>query len=410
MKISREGFYSFRLKIFGTMNGLIIKKIETYHFRSPYNSEDPSARQPVNLSVRITGRAREILLEGWGEGTPWLPSFTGITSEQMACDIEKIIAPALWNREIGDMGHILEIIQGLRKSRYGISCSLSPIDTALFDLLGKLRKKPVYEMVREYLNIEISPEKPVEVRIPEQSEFVDCGERFNSAGEVLSMLESLESIPGYLVQPFHRDMTGPAAELKAQLAERGFETRIMADAGASTVERIQNIIAAGAADGAVVRMNLSGGFSFLVDLMKIIRNNPSFNVLLSGSGEKGPGISALMHGTAILYDGSTHPIKVCGGGFFPPGGLFGIVSPDFLEERPGRRINIINDDGRKSLPGSIWLNGDGKGLGQKINQDLLMELTERASVVFQRDGKTHVHRFPYHKGRPESRNVTVEVL
>jgi muconate cycloisomerase len=79
-------------------------------------------------------------VEGWGEGTQGRPGNTYETLETMEIMTQKYFAPALIGMDLEDTGAVLIKLQ---RVRYGHPITRAAIETALFDVLGKLYRVPL---------------------------------------------------------------------------------------------------------------------------------------------------------------------------------------------------------------------------------------------------------------------------
>jgi len=131
-----------------------IKRIEVFSTHEPYKRPIPIAvgthDSRDNVLVKITA---DNDLFGWGEGSPLLPSYSGEVRNQMVDDIVKRIAPDILGQRINNIDDIMDLINKVYYNKYYYMCTIAAIDISLFDLLGKFKKKPVFELIRTYLKL-----------------------------------------------------------------------------------------------------------------------------------------------------------------------------------------------------------------------------------------------------------------
>jgi L-alanine-DL-glutamate epimerase-like enolase superfamily enzyme len=151
---------------------ILIKRVDVYRVHchntssavrtfTPVNPTEEVVRtfRPVNplpdekIIVRVAARLGEALLEGWGEGAPGDPSFTGQTAEIAANDVERRIAPSIIGQGFKSADDIFALIGQASNLRLEMGCALAAIDNALFDLLGKMENCPVFMILRRHLGL-----------------------------------------------------------------------------------------------------------------------------------------------------------------------------------------------------------------------------------------------------------------
>jgi len=454
----------------------IVRKIEIYKteekYRIPVQLDSFTLERKNSLFIHITARTGNQAFEGWGEGTPLNPSFTGETCEEMIDDIERRIAPVFIGREIGSIQSVLDLIKNARYMKYGGLCALSAVDMALFDMLGRFMEKPVFTMIREFLHIDpvdidslfmplstylgfINPGVETEVdditervinlaekgfrffevpiyrhtHLPHVIEIIshikgklnsifpgtnfsfslDANESFKNIEDIKYIGNSDLSVFSSIIQPFHRDIPYYSSLLRKTLKEQKKIIPILADQSASSVERTRNVVESGAIDGIVVRTGRSGGFSFVVDLFNYLSEHSEIPVVFSSLHESGLGTSANIH-SALVLDGFRFENSGYGFDQFP-----GMSVGENLNEKDS--IKYINpergwtdiDRGGHRVINYLQAVGNGMGLGQEINVDYILSITQKASIISGREGKIVIHRFPYRKGKPDNRKVDEEI-
>lgn len=80
---------------------------------------------------------------GWGESDPW-PAFTGDTAESVVAILTKCLAPALIGMDPTDITAINERMDAVLR---GNGTSKASVDVACHDVLGKIRGRPVCDLL-----------------------------------------------------------------------------------------------------------------------------------------------------------------------------------------------------------------------------------------------------------------------
>ncbi|MCD4785020.1 MAG: hypothetical protein K8T10_14495 [Candidatus Eremiobacteraeota bacterium] len=442
-------------------------------YRAPVPAGSFTLKKRYSIFIHITARLGNKTYEGWGEGSQFHPFFTGETCEQMTDDVEKRIAPHIIGMEIHSVRGVLDLINKLKGMKYDYLCTLSAVDMALFDLLGQFRQASVFSMIRKFLQMEpieenfpnmpislcldfIKPdsESGIDEIIKKADKLAGDGYRFFEvplykhsdlayvnnmisrineklhlsfpgikfsfsihAGEVFSEIEEIRDIKqndfagvSHFIQPFHRDIPHYSFLLKEMLREQDDKLSVFSDQGASSVERIRNLVESGSVDGIVVKMGRSGGFSFIVELYNFLLKYPGIPLAFSSLFESGLGTAANIHASLVLHESG---LRDSGYGF---DGFSRVAGDKYCHGKDA--IKYINPDkGWTDIDGSgcmvfgsLQAVGNTKGLGQEINMDYILSNTHKASIISRRNEKIVIHRFPYRKGSPDNRNVETEIM
>lgn len=122
-----------------------IKKIESLPLilpiREVYGGAAGFLEDCRTLIVRLEAEGG---IEGWGEATQGRPGNTYETLETMEVMVERYFAPALLGMDLEETGPVLE---RLHQARYGHPLTKAALETAIFDVLGKLYRVPLYRLL-----------------------------------------------------------------------------------------------------------------------------------------------------------------------------------------------------------------------------------------------------------------------
>jgi L-alanine-DL-glutamate epimerase-like enolase superfamily enzyme len=122
-----------------------INVIDTYSLILPvaevYGGAAGTLEDCRSLIVRVE---TESGMEGWGEATQGRPGNTYETLETMEIMVRQYFAPALIGMDLEETGSVL---QKLHQIRYGHPLTKAALETALFDVLGKVYSVPVHRLL-----------------------------------------------------------------------------------------------------------------------------------------------------------------------------------------------------------------------------------------------------------------------
>jgi L-alanine-DL-glutamate epimerase-like enolase superfamily enzyme len=426
-----------------------IKKIEIFQTHEDYKRPIPIAvgthDSRDNILVKITA---DNGLSGWGEGSPLLPSYSGEVRDQMADDIVKRIAPDILEQDINEVNDISKLMNSVYHNKYYYMCTLAAVDIALFDLLGRMKKRPVYDIVREYLGLKTLgkelPELPtnftvsrnatedddkIEEMIAETDEYIDRGysvikvkigvfkdsdvksvldtynhikekypdrkvylfadgnQAYKDVDEIYKVVKKIRHCVTCLEQPFHRDIPALSVELYKKLKKEPEMPLLITDEGTSSIEEMENVLISDAAGGALLKMVRSGGFSYVIKLMGLLKKYPEFKLGPCSMTETGIGTTANLHSALVVYD-YCHP--KLGFGFDGPLQVIGDSykeGNDTIVYKNKKTGWFIRNKENIAVYDPEQIVGNGEGLGMEINQQYIDKITEIKSLVYVEDGK-----------------------
>ena len=415
-----------------------IEKIEILSTSEKYYRPIPIAvgtqERRENIIVRITA---DNGLAGYGEGSPLIPSYSGETRDQMVDDIVKRIAPDILVREIETVQDVVGLMDLVYRNKYYYMCTLAAVDIALFDLLGKMREKPVFQLVRDHLGLGEMSEIPrlpanftvsrratdeddqipemireaeecvdrgysvikVKIGVHRDSDvesikrlyshlgkkyrrriylFADGNQAYGTVDEALEVVGEIKECIVCLEQPFHRDIPHLSSELNRKLKKMQKAPLLITDEGSASIEEMENCLISDAGGGALLKMVRSGGFSYVLKLARLLRDFPGFKLAPCSMTETGIGTMANLHSALIIYE-HCHPLL--GFGFDGPMQVVGESYREGNDTIIYERGLITRDTGGTAVydPGQVV--GDGRGLGLKINSRYLEKITIGVTTV-----------------------------
>ncbi|MGD2176337.1 MAG: enolase C-terminal domain-like protein [Anaerolineae bacterium] len=158
-----------------------IERIEIIPLEVPYH-------QPTSISVGSISKAKNVLIEihadegitGFGEVSPFIPSYSGETQGTAVNLLHKWIGPNLIGKDPFDIEKIHEEMDQLVP---GNGCVKAGVDIALYDLMGKALGIPVYDLLgglyRETIPLwyAVSWDRGIGAMAEEAAKWVDMGFR-----------------------------------------------------------------------------------------------------------------------------------------------------------------------------------------------------------------------------------------
>ncbi|MBI2185000.1 MAG: dipeptide epimerase [Thaumarchaeota archaeon] len=144
---------------------LRIKKVEAYPLNIGYKPgfeftvSYGTISQVSNIVVKIT---TEEDIQGLGEATP-LPVFNGETQEAVMA-VMKIFAPLIIGEEASNISKIHEKMDTI----VGNVCAKGAVDIALYDILGKATKLPVYKLLGGAFAFDAPMHYTISIKSPEE--------------------------------------------------------------------------------------------------------------------------------------------------------------------------------------------------------------------------------------------------
>ena len=425
-----------------------ITKLGIFSTHEPYKRPIPIAvgthDSRDNVLIKITA---DNGLEGWGEGSPLIPSYSGEVRDQMVDDIVKRIAQDILGEKISSIDDIMKLIEKINHNKYYFMCAIAAVDIALFDLLGKFKKKPVYELIREYLKLrkfKKIPDLPANFTVsrnatafnPKIREMIEEAEEYISKGyqtikvkigvykksdvksvvslynhikskfpnktvylfadgnqaykEVDEIYQVLKRIKKYIVcieQPFHRDMPHLSYLLYRKLKKEQDMPLVITDEGNASIEETENILMSDAAGGCLLKMVRSGGFHYVIKLIRLLKQYPHFKLGPCSMTETGIGTTANLHSALIVYE-HCHP--KLGFGFDGP---MQVIGDSYKEGNDtirykNKRIGFITKDKKgTAIYEPEQIIGNGRGLGFSINKNYINKITETKTDIYLKNGK-----------------------
>ena len=405
-----------------------------------------------NVIVRITAKHQGKKYFGYGEGSPLLPSYSGEVRDQMVDDIVKRIAPDILGERIGSVSDVLNLLEKVRRNKYYFMCAIAPVDIALFDLLGQIQKKPVFNLIRSYLHLRqftknTMPELPANFTIsrnatphdPKITEMVKEGDKYLQQGyevlkvkigvfknsdvramaaldafirkhypqrkiflfpdgnqayespeEILAVLGKIKKYIVALEQPFHRDIPELSRRLHQKMKKNRSMPLLITDEGSSSIEEMENILLSDAAGGALLKLIRSGGFHYIIKLVQLLKKYPHFKLCPCSMTETGIGTIANLHSALVVFE---HCDLRLGFGFDGPMQVIGDAyktGRDTINYQ-NRKTGLItrNQQGTAIYDGQQII-GNEQGLGLHINKKYLDGITDDASSVYIKEGNVMV--------------------
>lgn len=432
-----------------------IKKIEIFSTSENY-------RRPIPIAVGTNDKRSNILVKitadngliGYGEGSPLIPSYSGEVRDQMVDDIVKRIAPDILGQMINNVEDIMQLIGKVYHNKYYFMCTLAAVDIALFDLLGKLKKQSVFNLVRECVGlkkIKKIPELPanftvsrnatkknpkIKEMIEEAEEYIDRGymvikvkigvfrdsdvrsivelhnhikkkypkrkvylfvdgnQVYKDVDDIYKVLKKISKYVTCIEQPFHRDIPHLSRLLYQKLKKEPGMPLVITDEGNSSIEETENILMSGAAGGCLLKMVRSGGFHYVMKLMRLLKKYPHFKLGPCSMTETGIGTTANLHSALVVYE-YCHP--KLGFGFDGPLQVTG----DSYKEGNDTIVYKNKETGwfiRNKKDIAIYdpkqIIGSGIGLGFYVNQKYINKITQIKTIVYIKNGnliKEEIH-------------------
>jgi len=424
-----------------------IKKIEVFSTHEPYKRPIPIAvgthDSRENVLVKITA---DNGLSGWGEGSPLLPSYSGEVRDQMVDDIVKRIAPDILEQNVSNVADILKLIDKIYHNKYYFMCAIAAVDIALFDLLGKLKKKPVFELIRDYLKLKKFKKIPdlpanftvsrnatknddkIDEMIEEAEKYIDMGfmvikvkigvfrksdvksivelhnhikkkypnrivylfadgnQVYKDVNDIYKVLKKIAKYITCIEQPFHRNMPHLSRLLYKKIKNEKGMPLVITDEGNSSIEETENILISDAAGGCLLKMVRSGGFHYIIKLMSLLEKYPYFKLGPCSMTETGIGTTANLHSALVVYD---YCHRKLGFGFDGPMQVIG----DDYKKGKDTIIYKDNDNGwfiknnkGTGLYDPKQIIGDGKGLGMNLNLGYIKKITDLKTTLYLKNG------------------------
>jgi L-alanine-DL-glutamate epimerase-like enolase superfamily enzyme len=359
----------------------IIKRLEIYKLdKVAFGQASSLESDRHTIVIRTASRTEDGIVEGWGSCNADESSISGQTTGIITEDLEMRIAPNILEKEIESTESVLDLINSISPLRKNMDAAITAIDAALFDTVGKIENQPVCFLIRKLKDL--VPVKSQNIHLPESAVKIQAlwgNERFRNTEEVIKHLDSLSYQPGLIIQPFDREALHLSLQLKNQLAERSSSTLLILDPFYFSTGKISSIIQLKAADGILFRPENLGGFTSLVELMKILEKHPDFKLVINI--EHSPGIASVLNFNiaALLHDTRFS---------------FFLTGEKNLGEIEGNIREIAGIPGNGYSP-----------VFEKIESSALS-----ASVIYCRNNRITVRKFPYRNGKPDFRNVKEEIL
>jgi len=419
-----------------------IKKIELFSTHEPYKRPIPIAVGTNsirdNVLVKITA---DNGLEGWGEGSPLIPSYSGETRDQMVDDIVKRIAPDILGQSVGDVDDILKLIDIVHHNKYYFMCAIAGVDIALFDLLGKFKRRPVFELIRDYIKLrrfKNIPELPanftvsrnatkkddkidemikeaedyvnkgysvikVKIGIHKKSDinsvknlctyvkkkypnkkvylFADGNQAYKTVDEALAVIKSIRDYIVCVEQPFHRNMPYLSQKLHKKLEKVKGAPLLITDESNSSIEELENVLISNAAGGALLKLVRSGGFHYIIRMMKLLKKYPNFKLAPCSMTETGIGTTANLHSALVVHD---HCNPELGFGFDGPMQVIGDSykrGKDTVLYKNKKTGWIIKNKKGVAIYDPEQIVGEGRGLGININHSYIEKITQKKTII-----------------------------
>lgn len=388
------------------MKQAAVKRVEIYHPSRFFHD-----RLNENLFVRIAARWEEKIIEGWGESSTFDPSLTGQTANIIADDFEYRISPAIIGKKIGTAKDIAKIIEEILPLRKGMETAAAAADNALFDLLGKLVNQPVYKILWDYAYPgQEFPDLPdlLPVKL-ECNSFINASKVDDFEG-LIRIIKLTRGEKIVIVDPFFQGLPCPAEGIKKSLGSQALrDMTLVSDWTLTDFQKLKYVIENKCVDAQVIRINRQGGFTFLIRVLKLIEKNNRFKLAIRPMMETGIGAHANIH--AALASIGAWDLNL---GFI-------LKNPKTIIEKDTETIGMVKTSDVD--PFKIIESAGGKkhyrvssfplnkpGLGFEVNMDYLEKVTQKASVIFEKDGKITIRRFPYRKGKPDLRNISQEII
>jgi hypothetical protein len=297
-------------------------------------------------------------------------------------DVERRIGPALLEREFSSPQEIIDLLEEAAEARRGMECALSAVDGALFRLLARAEGRPVFEAIREHLYLPplTGPPRvePLFTRAArasqalfdgstlggEEFDALDGEEAFSSVEQFMHTAGSLLPRLKAVIQPFHQDMPHLASRLRKEMRRQAeHPPLLLARMSGLTMEKVENTVMSGSADGISFAVNRDGGLSMLLRLCQYVKDGARISLLYM------PGPSTPI-GAGLVREGTMGALE-------------------FLTFAPG--LDVPEGEGG---PGGM---------------DYVERAAPEGTVVFREGEQTVIHSFPFAKQKPDFRHVTRRV-
>lgn len=294
---------------------MTVKRIEIYELNlrlhKPYKISFETTYYAENLLIVVS---TEDGVVGYGEAAPSRP-ITGDTREEAFAFLSKAI-PYLKNANPSDIPEIHKTLNKVSEDTKLTSQSArTAIDSACYDILGKLENKPVYEILgapvprivpasiglgieapddlatdtREYmqrfqnngawlmkLKLDGNPEMDLKRVLAVSDIFprgikLDPNQAYNDPVTAVKVFNSLYDSLGSKIVSIEEPC--PKNDLrKMKYVAEHCEIPILADESASTVDDVQRVIANRAADGVNIKLCKIGGIYFAIEAAQLLKD------------------------------------------------------------------------------------------------------------------------------------------
>ena len=361
-------------------------------------------RNPYRMAPGVTKHKRQVIVQirtdegitGVGETGVTLVERGGETQEGIYIALRKYFTPALIGKNPLEIGRVIDTLEGLNQGRTGFLCSKAAIDTALYDIAGKVMAQPAAVVLGGIYCTRFRVSRSLGVKAPK--EMAEDALRLKSLGYAMLTVkagfgdprEDVERVAAvrdavgadypievdvngaYTVEvaiPTLRKMEKYGIEAVEQpvawwdigglrAVRRALSTPITADESAWTPYDVINLAKNDAVDTICLKPIKNGGM-YLCRRMAEIADAAGMGVLMGSKHPLTPGTAAMIHFAASVP--AMHPI-------------LGYGSP--LE----RLVDDVCDppiamapDGTVSLP-------DGPGLGIRLSEQKLAQYAEELTL------------------------------
>ena len=273
---------------------------------------------------------------GIGETGVTLVERGGETQEAIYITIKKYFAPLVIGMDPFEIGRIIDKLEGFNQGRTGFLCAKAGIDTALYDIMGKVLDRPVAAVLGGIYRTKFGVSRSLGVKSPKEMGqdalklkaagyamlTVKCGfdpkediDRVAAvrdavgAGYALEVdingaytaevaIPTLKKMERYDIEAVEQ----PVAwwDLKGMREVRiALDVPVTADESAWTPHDVANIAKEGAADTICLKPVKNGGL-YLSKRMAEIADAAGMGVLMGSKHPLGPGTAALIHFAAAI--------------------------------------------------------------------------------------------------------------
>ncbi|MFQ5975555.1 MAG: mandelate racemase/muconate lactonizing enzyme family protein [Candidatus Hydrothermarchaeales archaeon] len=439
-----------------------ISKIEVFSICEKYKRPIPigvgTHYLRKNLLVKITA---DNGLVGWGEGSPLIPAYSGEVRDQMIDDIVKMVAPDILDERIANVSDVIDLMDKVHRNKYYFMCTEAAVDIALFDLVGQSKKEPIFNLIREELGIEnlnlnrlpplpanfavsrnatIKDDKinemikesekyidrgfqtiKIKIGIYKNSDiraittlhkylknnfpdrtiylFADANQSYTTVEEGLEIIKKIKAYVVCVEQPFHRNLSVLSKLLYEKMKKMENTPLLITDEGSASIEEMENILIGDASGGALLKMVRSGGFSFIIKLMKLLKKYPNFKLVPCSMTETGIGTLANLHSALVVYDycdlklgfGFDGPLQVIGDEYKKG-------KDTILYKNKEKGLFTLDEKG-VCIYNPEEIKGTGNGLGISVNHSYINKITETKTIIYQKNGIIIKEEIPFKKGK-----------